>query len=788
MIESIAGIPTHLQWLTDSRDLSLPEQTLFFAIRGKQHDGHQFIPQLVEAGVRHFVVERGFEATTAGCFFYAVPDVIATLQALASHHRSQFRLPVIAITGSNGKTIIKEWLFETLKENFIIAKSPKSFNSQIGVPLSVRILNARHELGIFEAGISERGEMARLAPIIAPSIGVFTNLGSAHDEGFESRAEKAREKALLFRDCPLVIYPAAYPEITAALPNATGAWHWICPPKNGGIQIRYQSENLLFNVPFDDFPSMENAATVAVVLHTLGLSQEHIQQRLQQLSGVPMRLSIKRGIQQGILVDDTYNNDLAGLAVALDFLQTHAPHADKVAILSDIPQTGLSPETRYAQVKALCNQKNISTIIYVGKSSFPSETESLFFEDTQSLLTYLDTPPAMALLQRKAVLVKGARAFGFERVVQRLEEKIHGTRLEINLTALRHNLNVYRRWLPAHTRLLVMVKAFAYGSGNREVARLLEHQHVDYLGVAYVDEGVTLRQEGIRLPILVLNPTPESFPLLLRYDLEPELYSLRLCKAWIRFLNTQQITIPPSAHLKLDTGMRRLGLTSDDLPELERLLREYPFPVASIFTHLSAADMPEEDDFTRQQVAHFQENYQKIAAWLPSPPLRHILNSAGIERFPEYAFEMVRLGIGLYGIATSTRLPEALLPISTLKTTISQIKTLSAHQSIGYGRAGRASATGMRTATVAIGYADGYPRHFSRGVGRMYVRGKAAPVVGNVCMDMCMLDITDIPEAREGDEVTVFGSWVEAAAAIGTIPYELLTNIGARVRRVFFED
>lgn len=786
-----------LEWLTDSRNLSRPERTLFFAIRGAQHDGHRFLPELIEKGVNYFVVAQGATLPDAPqATFFRVPDVLRTLQELVAQHRETFSIPVVGITGSNGKTIVKEWLFETLKEDFLIAKSPKSYNSQIGVPLSVRGLEQQHELGIFEAGISQRDEMQHLETMIRPTLGVFTNLGTAHDEGFRNRFEKAREKARLFRRCPLVIYPGSYPEIREALsqhPNAR-SWQWLSSSEEQTVRFGYGGREYQLELPFSGHPLAENAVSVALVLLELGFSIAEAEQKIQRLRDVPMRLSLKRGRKNSLLVDDTYNNDFAGLEVALNFLQNNAPRQSKTLILSDIPQTGREAATLYRQVMRLCREKGIGRLIGVGKGFAEGQVEEKKafdfqqFKNTTALLQHLETLPDW--LENEAVLIKGARAFGFERVVQALEAKIHGTRLEINLSALRDNLNFYRQRLKPQTRLLVMVKAFAYGSGNREVARLLEHQRVDYLGVAYTDEGVALRQGGIRLPIMVLNPAPESFPLLVRYRLEPELYNVRLLRAWQSFVGQQQ-EAPPPAHLKLDTGMRRLGFDAQQLSAFRAAFADFPVPVASVFTHLAAADDPAEDDFTREQLETFSTLSEDVMHVLPEKPLRHALNSAGIIRFPDYQFDMVRLGIGLYGIEASGEQPQALRPISTLKTTISQIKTLPPETTIGYGRRGKAHQTGSRIATVAIGYADGYSRHFSNGVGKMLIRGQLAPVIGSVCMDMTMVDITHIEGVREGDEVIVFGSHfplTEAAAAIGTIPYELLTNIGGRVRRVFFEE
>nr|WP_230679136.1 bifunctional UDP-N-acetylmuramoyl-tripeptide:D-alanyl-D-alanine ligase/alanine racemase [Hymenobacter properus] len=823
--------------LLDSRRVGLPAGALFFALRGPSHDGHRYLPALYAQGVRLFVVGEAHElpgglASYPGAGVFAVPSPLAALQALAAAHRTAFAGPVLAITGSNGKTIVKEWLAQLLSPDETICRSPRSYNSQVGVPLSVWELNpALHTLGIFEAGISEVGEMARLAQVIQPTEGIFTNLGTAHDAGFVSHEQKLREKLQLFQGPQFqrLFYCADQPLVRAAVaelqlpgfswtrqPNQPADLHFAAVGSSDG-STRWHARTAdgaahEFNLPFADEPSVENVLHCLAVLLHRAVEPAEIQRRLTRLHPVAMRLEMKLGRHDSYLLDDTYNNDLAGLSLALNALARQPRPGRRTLILSDVLESGLSSAKLYAQVAALLPAAGISRLIGIGeeisqlgvRSEELSENEPAsqlltlnsqllteFFPTTEAFLAQLNP----ADFAREVVLIKGARRFGFERIVAALQAQQHGTVLEVNLDALSHNLQHYRRQLRPGTRLMVMVKAFAYGAGSYEVASLLEFQRADYLAVAYADEGIALREAGISLPIMVMNPAPDSFDLLRHYRLEPEIYSFEMLDEYLATFRTlDETTSPaPKIHLKLDTGMRRLGFDEADLPALLARLRTHTahLPVASAMTHLAAADEPAHDDFTQQQLAAFRRMATALEEALGYPVIKHALNSAGILRFPDAHFDMVRLGIGLYGVDASGRDTDALRSVSELRTTISQIKTLPAGHTVGYGRRGVATETERRIATLAIGYADGYDRRFGNGAGLVLIRGQRAPLVGSVCMDMCMVDVSHIPDAQAGDVAVVFGEGLplpELAGRIGTIAYELLTNVSERVKRVFVSE
>lgn len=817
-----------MQLLTDSRQaIADPATAIFFALRGATgHDGARYVPELYARGVRHFVVRTAADLADAalpGATIERVPDPLAALQArAAAHRRALAPLPILAITGSNGKTIVKEWLTQLLGPDARVGRSPKSWNSQLGVPLSVLGLSAQHTLGIIEAGISHPGEMARLAAIIAPTLGLFTTLGPAHADGFASEAEKLTEKLLLFAGVERLYYCADQPLVHAAV-QARGlpgfAWSFQHPnvavrvelldlaptpdqtPTYGNTRLRprvrvhYGRAATELLLPFADAASVENALHGVCFLLGHGIALADIQRRLDRLHPVAMRLERREGLHGCYLLDDSYSLDLASLQIALAQLRQQPRPGGRTLILSDLPASPLPPADLYGRVAALVRAHGVNRFIGIGPELSAhadlferAAPDRVFFPSPEAFLAQLDP----AAFRDETILIKGARAAGLERAVAALSPRLHGTVLDVSLDALVHNLNFFRARLLPTTRLMVMVKAFAYGAGAYEVASLLAFHRADYLGVAYADEGARLRQSGIRLPILVLNPSPDALPLCLTHDLEPEVYSLDQLH---ELLSIWPADRPAPVHLKFDTGMRRLGFTPDDLPALLDVLRTHAarLLVKSIFSHLAAADDPQHDDFTRQQITAFKALYEPLCAALGYRPARHLLNSAGITRFAaEAQFEMVRLGIGLYGVdATDTLAPDTLRPVSTLRTTISQIKTLPPGTTIGYGRCGEATAAPRRIATLAIGYADGYDRRFSRGVGEVLIRGQRAPVVGNVCMDMTMVDVTAISGAQAGDIAEVFGPNLPLsvlAARIGTIAYELLTNVSDRVRRVFFSE
>lgn len=820
---------SHLLIDSRSRETGSPENTLFFAIKGERNNGHVFIRELFERGIQNFVVSENPPDIDAN--FIKVKNTVSALQLLAAYHRQQFNFPVIGITGSNGKTIVKEWLHHLLSPEKNIVRSPKSYNSQVGVPLSVWQMKGTHEFAIFEAGISKPGEMVILEKIIKPTIGIITNLGGAHDASFENRKQKANEKLKLFENSEVLFYCSDYDEIDAAVKNfidrkKTRIFTWSRTKEDADLKITaiHKSTNQtriegVFNqgkvhsvlpasedraaisITFADDASIENAIHCWLILMYFGYENSTINERMQSLQPVAMRLEQKEGINQCTIINDSYNSDIGSLAIALDFLNGQNQHGKKTLILSDILQSGKEEEKLYAEVADMINNKGITRLVGIGKSislhfnqfELP---EKKFFFNTGSFLEEFNN----FIFNNEAILLKGARSFGFERINSLLQKKSHETVLEIHLNSLVHNLNFFRSRLKPATKIMAMVKAFSYGSGSFEIANVLQFHRVDYLAVAYTDEGVELRNAGITLPIMVMNPEEQSFDSMLKHRLEPEIYSFRLLNQFSDFLKKIALKTPFSVHLKIDTGMHRLGFSTDTIDELIlRLKNEPSISIKSVFSHLSASDEPQHDDFTQWQIAQFNIAKKKISDAFSTPGnhiLSHILNSSGAMRFPEFQMDMVRLGIGLYGVAPDDETQRELQNVAVLKTTISQIKKINKGESIGYNRSAVASKE-LITATVPIGYADGFSRKLGNGKGKMIIKEKPGmnkpffvPTVGNVCMDMCMLDITGI-DAREGDEVIVFGSdypIAEVAKDAGTIPYEILTGISRRVKRVYFQE
>lgn len=795
--------------LTDSRRVFVGETTLFFAIKGERHDGHKFIADLFNQGVRNFIVSElpeNFKTLSAN--FVLVENALNAMQLLTAYHRRLFNYDVIGITGSNGKTIVKEWLYQLLRSDLNIVRSPKSYNSQIGVPLSVWGMHEDHQLAIFEAGISMPGEMKKLEKIIRPNIGIFTNIGSAHDENFKNENEKVREKLELFVDVKKIIYNSDYTIINEVLSNFQFSqkdvqlFSWSRKSRadlqvgrvsksneDTQIQAVYQNDFINITIPFTDDASIENAIHCWALMIVMGYEQEVIMERMLLLSPVAMRLEMKNGINNCSVINDSYNSDIGSLTIALDFLNQQKQHSKKTLILSDILQSGKDEINLYKEVADLLKAKGIDSLIGIGPAIARQEKyftmSKVFFNSTDDFLR--DFSPGD--YRDETILVKGARLFGFEKISKVLQQKAHETVLEINLNALVYNLNYYRSRLRPQTKIMAMVKATSYGSGSFEVANVLQFHHVDYLAVAYSDEGVELRKSGITLPVMVMNPEVMNFEMMMKYHLEPEIYNFRQLNQLAEVLKKHR-GAPFKIHLKLDTGMHRLGFEEKEINELVvRLTNNKQLYVQSIFSHLAGSDEAEHDGFTKLQTERFKKMSEEISSNFTYPIMRHILNSSGILRFSEEQYEMVRLGIGLYGIAATPNEQNHLQQVATLKTTISQIKNVASNETVGYSRKGKLKRDTI-IATVAIGYADGISRRLSNGVGKMLVNGKLAPIVGNVCMDMCMLDITDIP-AKEGDEVIVFGSdypVTEISKATGTIPYEILVNVSQRVKRVYFHE
>ncbi|MES2458930.1 MAG: bifunctional UDP-N-acetylmuramoyl-tripeptide:D-alanyl-D-alanine ligase/alanine racemase [Bacteroidota bacterium] len=809
-VGGILGVASFSPWkdakisklVIDSRSVIDPEESLFFALTAKR-DGHEFLKDAYQNGIRNFVIsDEKYVALFPDANVLLVSDVLSALQKLAAINREQHQLPVLAITGSNGKTVVKEWLYQLLAADFNITRSPKSFNSQIGVPLSVWQIEDEHTLGIFEAGISRAGEMTELETIIKPTVGILTNIGEAHAEGFTSQKEKLLEKLKLFVNTDTFIYSPEYTEglKPEELPGQTKfSWStkqkadlqilFIEPIKGKNyIRAKFKNEEIECLIPFSDRASLENGIICWATLLALGYTPQEADLRLEKLTRVGMRLELKTGINQCSVIDDSYSADTSSLAIALDFLNLQNQHPKKTLILSDLYETGKNDLELYTEIAALLKQKNLSRLIGIGPHISAAaelfEMESTFFESTQS---FIDQFPSVHF-SNETILVKGARRFEFERISKLISQKIHDTVLEIDLNALAGNLQFYRSKLKPGVKVMAMVKAFSYGSGSFEIANLLQYHKVDYLAVAYTDEGVALRKAGISMPIMVMSPEPSGFEAIIRHHLEPEIYNLDILNSFTGFLNEHEVDYP--IHLKIDTGMHRLGFEEPDLADLLLALKATnKVRVASVFSHLVASDDPVHDEFTRHQLLRFSAIADQIQEDLGITVIRHISNTSGISRHPDAQLDMVRIGIGLYGFDGGILNNKGLQTVAVLKTTITQLKTIKPNETVGYSRKGQLP-EGSTIATVKIGYADGYNRKFGNGTGKMIVNGQQAPTVGVICMDMCMLDVTGL-NAKTGDEVIVFNGALtisDLARQIDTIPYEILTNISQRVKRVYFYE
>ena len=794
--------------LTDSRTLSFPESTLFFAIKTRKNDGHNYISDLYKLGVRNFVVTQKspiFKTLNEANFLY-VNDALTALQQIAIYHRKQFDIPVIGITGSNGKTIVKELLYQLLHPEFNIVRSPRSYNSQLGVPLSIWQINTKNTLGIFEAGISQPDEMSKLRKMIAPTIGIITNIGEAHQENFISSTQKCMEKLSLFNDCEVIVYNAddifiSNALITACLSHKGLGWSRKDSDQPLFINSIEKKENYTeikctmlgitrtHIIPFTDDASIENVIhCIAAILY---LKPTYLSlANFAALEPVAMRLEVKDGINNCLLINDTYNSDINSLNIALDFLQTRRGEKSlkTTVIFSDILQSGMLPKTLYKKVAELFRQKKVNRIIGIGRdlkqygAMFDIESEFYLTTDefihSQTIKSFKD----------ELILLKGSRLFHFEQITELLEKKVHETILEVNLDAVMHNYNYFRSKLNPSTKMICMVKASGYGAGSYELAKTLQENRCDYVAVAVADEGEELRKEGISIPIIVMNPEFSSFNNLFEYQLEPEVYSFRLLNALIKETSRRGITSFP-IHIKIDTGMHRLGFQPSDIPELCKLLENQGgISVRSVFSHLAGSDSPEFDNFTLQQIDTFKNAAQTLETDLGYTVLKHILNSAGIERFPQYQFDMVRLGITLYGINIGNN-THNLQPVSSLKTTILQIQNVAEGESIGYSRKSFVKRD-SHIAILPIGYADGLNRHLSNGIGEVVIRNKRYPIIGNICMDLCMVDVTN-SDVQEGDSVEIFGNEIsvnEIANKLDTIPYEILTAVSSRVKRIYYKE
>lgn len=810
----VGTLEATIDWLlTDSRSLSFPEETLFFALTTKRNKGVRYIPDLYERGVRNFVVsEEDFNQLTMGngqletANFLIVNNPLKALQKLAEQHREQFQIPVVGITGSNGKTVVKEWLHQLLSPDRVIVRSPRSYNSQIGVPLSVWQMHEEAELVLFEAGISEMGEMRALQNMIKPTIGILTNIGGAHQENFFSLQEKCMEKLSLFKNCDVVIYNADNELISncvakSMLTAREIAWSSrdaerplfiskiVKKEDHTVISYRYLEMDNAFCIPFIDDASIENSLNCLAACLYLMMPADQITERMVRLEPVAMRLEVKEGKQGCVLINDSYNSDLTSLDIALDFLvrRSEAKGMKRTLILSDILETGQSSTTLYRKVAQLVQSRGIDKIIGVGPELTASaarfDVEKYFFHHTDELMA----SDLLKNLHDEVILIKGSRAFGFDLVSDALELKVHETILEVNLGAMVANLNHYRAMLRPETKMVCMVKASAYGAGSYEIAKTLQEHRVDYLAVAVADEGVELRKAGITSSIIIMNPELTAFKTMFDYKLEPEVYNFHLLAALTKAAEKEGITNFP-VHIKLDTGMHRLGFSSEEMPLLIRRLKSQNALIPrSVFSHFVGSDSLQFDAFTRSQIETFERASEELQAAFPHKILRHICNTAGIERFPGAQFDMVRLGIGLYGVNPIDN--SILNNVSTLKTTILQIRDVPEEDTVGYSRKGHLART-SRIAAIPIGYADGLNRHL--GCGRAYclVNGQKAPYVGNICMDVCMIDVTGI-DCQEGDAVVIFGDALPITVlsdTLDTIPYEILTSISSRVKRVYYQE
>ena len=811
--------------LFDSRLIILPENTLFFALKSQRNDGNKYIKELYSKGVRAFVVETlpDLAETVNDAVFILVDNTLQALQKVAASHRNNFNIPIVGITGSNGKTIIKEWLYQIFSPEVSAIRSPKSYNSQIGVPLSVWQLNETHQIGFFEAGISRPNEMQNLEEIIKPTIGIFANIGEAHGKNFDNINNKVEEKLKLFRNVDTLIYCLDHKEIREAVSKLNiNTFTWSRNDENADVFIssiekkedhtniaaffktqklknsetqklsNSATQQLKISIPFTDDASIENAIHCWLTALKFNIAEDIIEKKMTQLSPIAMRMELKSGINNCEVINDSYNSDINALTIALDFMNQQHHGKKRVVILSDILQSELSENDLYKKIAQLLKNKGVDLIIGIGEAMIRQncqfDIEKVFYRDVKE---FLANHPIESF-HNQLILIKGARDFGFEKISKALQEKAHETIMEINLNNLVKNMNYYRSKLKSDTKLMVMVKAFAYGSGNFEVSNVLEFHRADYLTVAYADEGIELRRKGITLPIVVMTPEINTLESIIKNNLEPDIYSFRslsLLEEAIDNLDTP-LRAPIGIHIKLDTGMHRLGFLPDDIDELlERIKSNENIIIKSVFSHLAGSDSQEFNDFTMRQIDNFEAMSSKIVEALPYKILRHILNSAGISRFTDYQYDMVRLGIGIYGIAPCEEDKGKLKTVVSLKTTIVQIKEYEVGETIGYSRKGKIERK-SRIGVVPIGYADGLKRELGNGNACFYVNGQAAPIIGNICMDMCMIDLTGI-DCKEDDTAILFNEDYPVeriAEACDTIPYEILTSISQRVKRIYYQE
>ncbi|MDR0982189.1 MAG: bifunctional UDP-N-acetylmuramoyl-tripeptide:D-alanyl-D-alanine ligase/alanine racemase [Culturomica sp.] len=790
----------------DSRFISKPEDTVFFAFKGKNHNGHDYVADLYARGVRRFVVSEMREEYNdlKGAEIRFTDSVLDVLQEYAGEHRREMRAEVIAITGSNGKTVLKEWLYQLLVDDYNVYRSPRSYNSQIGVPLALMGIEADTEIALIEAGISQKGEMERLERMIQPDVAIFTHFGDAHSENFDSDDERLSEKAVLFRHAKMIIGRNTK-EMRQLLAAADAKAEHLLWDEVGEadikartleitaterlVEVEYADTHFELRLPFADEASFENCMHAVCVMLFKGIDMDVMRERIARLQSLAMRMEIKEGVNNSILINDYYNSDITSFAISLNVLMMQDETKERTVILSDFTDIKINRRELYSKVASMLTTANVRLFIGIGeelqehRELFP--VSSRFYTDTEAFLK----KEKRSNFTDKAILIKGARRFSLEYVRNFLQLQTHNTVLEVNMDNMISNLNYFRSLLPEGVKVAVMLKAFAYGAGFDEIANLLQYNGVDCFMTAFADEGVALRANGITLPVVVMDPEPEVFDTMIEFNLEPEIYSLALLQNFNLALKHHGVEKYP-VHIKLNTGMNRAGFDENDLPQLLKILEsnDNRTEIRSVFSHLAAADDEIHDDFTRMQIDKFTRMSDIIGSRFDYHIMRHILNSAGIERFPSAAFDMVRLGIGLHGVSVAGK---QLLTVSTFKSYVMALRTLESTETVGYGRMGVLQRK-TRLAIVPVGYADGLNRRLSNGVGEMYINGYRAPIVGNICMDTCMIDITDVEaEVKVGDEVEIFGnhiSIVEFASRLDTIPYEILTAVNQRVKRIYIKE
>ena len=790
-------------FLNDSRSLQSANDTLFIALKTNRNNGHQYILNLIDLGVKAFLIEEtDFDFgnySESDVSFIISPKPIQTIQLLASYHRQQFNIPVIGITGSNGKTVVKEWLYQLLKNNYSICRSPKSYNSQIGVPLSVLNLNQTHTLAIFEAGISQTNEMDQLESIILPTIGILTSIGSAHNEGFKDKAEKISEKLKLFKGCKTIIINGLeksqvsqiISENCTVVSEFNDADFKINFSENK-LELINDKKTLHFNIPFSDTASFYNISTCITLMLKMGFKETEIEQKIKQLQAIALRLEIKNGINNSFIINDYYNSDLDSIKIALNYLQQQNRRSKKIVVVSDIEQSGILASNLYRQLAELLNQNKIDLLVGIGKEIINHKplfkSNSLFFTDTASFINQFNLNSYQ--FSDASILLKGARSFGFENISRLLQLKSHDTVFEVNLNKLIDNVNYYRSLIKPEVKLMCMVKAMGYGSGSTEISKTLQHIGVDYLAVAYADEGVELRQSRVNLPIMVMNPEEDAFEDIINYQLEPEIYSFNILNAFVKKIDNLGIADSYPVHLKIDTGMHRLGFEESDLEKLAVELKKIPqLKIKSIFSHLAASGNLQQDDFTNEQFRVFEKAFELLEKELGYPMIKHICNSGGISRFKKSHYNMVRLGIGMYGIGINENEQNQLENVGTLKTRISQIKHLKKDQTVGYNRNGKVESD-TKIATIPIGYADGFSRLLGNGNHGVFINGCFCKTIGNICMDMSIIDVSNV-SCQEGDEVIIFENTQQIndlAKALHSISYEVLTNVSSRVKRIYIQE